>query len=179
MKFYDYLTENSEYIIYCDMDGVIVDFISGANLVAKKSKFSKNWIELANRNQKLAWSIINEHGSDFWANLSWEKNGRKLWNEVEKYNPIILSAYPYTIEDPTVKTDAIKGKKEWIDKHIGNDAAGNAIICARDEKVMFAEDNAILIDDMEKNVKEWQQAGGIGILHKSYRSTMKKLLDIL
>lgn len=179
MKFYDYLVENIDYTLYVDMDGVIVDFISGANKIAKENEYGRNWVELANRNQKLAWGIINKHGSDFWLNLDWEKDGKKLWKDIEKYNPIILSAYPYTIEDPTVKTDAIKGKRDWIDKHIGNEAAANAIICSRDEKAMFADSNAILIDDMQKNIQEWQQAGGIGILHKNYRKTIKKLQEFI
>ena len=179
MRLYNYLTENIDYKIYCDMDGVIVDFITGANKIAKAHKFSRKWEELANRNANLAWDIINEKGSDFWARLGWEKNGKKLWSYIEKYNPVILSAYPYNIENPDVKNNAIIGKKAWIEKHIGNEASAQAIICARKEKILFAEENAILIDDMEKNIKEWKQAGGIGILHKSYRSTIKRLQELL
>lgn len=179
MKFYDYLVKNSDSIMYCDMDGVLVDFISGANKVAKDNNFSEEWVELANKSQDFAWKIINELGSDFWMNLDWEKDGKKLWNKIKKYNPIILSAYPYSIEDPTVKTDAIIGKKDWIAKNIGDNDASKAIICSRDEKAMFAESNAILIDDMEKNIKEWQEAGGVGVLHKSYGSTLNKLQELL
>ncbi|MFW6047538.1 MAG: hypothetical protein ACOCP4_07135 [Candidatus Woesearchaeota archaeon] len=42
---------------------------------------------------------------------------------------------------------------------------------------MFANENSILIDDMEKNIKEWVSGGGIGILHRSYRKTIKELED--
>lgn len=179
MRLYNYLHEKSGYKLYCDMDGVLVDFIAGADEVATENNYNSGWIDLANKSQKEAWSIINEKGADFWANLEWEMYGKRLWSNIKKYNPIILSAYPYTIEDPTVKTDAIIGKKAWIEKNIGNIAASEAIICSRDEKAMFAESNAILIDDMDKNIKEWQQAGGVGILYKSLPETMKKIEKII
>ena len=43
----------------------------------------------------------------------------------------------------------------------------------------FAKDdngNAnLLIDDYEKNVQEWERAGGIGILHKNGPNTIREL----
>lgn len=175
MKFYNYLVENNEYQLYVDMDGVITDFISSADKVARENGYSRKWAELADRNPNFAWKLINEKGSEFWKNLDWERNGKKLWSYIEKYNPIILSAYPWDIKDVSVKTEAIIGKKEWINKNIGLDYANTAIICARDEKQMFANEGSILIDDMKENIKEWTSAGGAGILHKSYRKTIRDL----
>ena len=60
------------------------------------------------------------------------------------------------------------------------------------KKYQYVEDNLfvpkdkqdykrILIDDTPKKIIEWKAAGGIGILHKSYRQTVKELkkLDII
>ena len=39
----------------------------------------------------------------------------------------------------------------------------------------YATPNTILIDDMEKNIKAWVDAGGIGILHTSAADSIKQL----
>lgn len=175
----EYLLEKNEMELFCDMDGVIVHFIDGANKVSELNGYGNNWEKLAKKDLKTAWKIINEVGSDFWTNLNWMKDGKNLWKSIKKYNPTILSAYPYSTEDPKVKYDAIIGKKKWLGKNINSDIENKAIICARNEKVKFANKNHILIDDSEKNIKEWERAGGIGILHKSTNSTVKKLKNIM
>jgi hypothetical protein len=42
-------------------------------------------------------------------------------------------------------------------------------------KQKYAALNGILIDDYEKNIAQWREAGGIGILHKNARETIKQL----
>ncbi|MFW6046461.1 MAG: hypothetical protein ACOCP4_01575 [Candidatus Woesearchaeota archaeon] len=179
-KFHNYLRLNRKHPkVYCDMDGVLVDFLKGANRVTKENGLGDNWLDVINDDNELAWKIINKEGEGFWANLDWLENGRKLWANINYYSPVILSAYPYSTENVQVKIDGIMGKKEWIKKHIGEEYSRTAIICAREDKNMFADENSILIDDMEKNIKEWKRFGGIGILYKSYEKTMEELNEIL
>ena len=37
------------------------------------------------------------------------------------------------------------------------------------------KENAILIDDFASNIKRWEAAGGIGILHKNANDTIQQL----
>jgi hypothetical protein len=41
--------------------------------------------------------------------------------------------------------------------------------------MLFANEDKILIDDMEQTIKEWKNAGGIGILHTSAADTISQL----
>lgn len=168
-----------QYKLYCDMDGVLVDFLGGADEVASKNHYDERWLDIAKRSQIEAWDILSRKGPDFWADLDWEIYGKKLWNSIKEYDPVILSAYPYSIEDPTIKTDAVIGKREWINRNIGSYFASTAVICSMDEKSLFADENSILIDDFIWLINEWEKAGGIGVLHKSFPETMNELQELV
>ena len=46
-------------------------------------------------------------------------------------------------------------------------------------KAAFAHKKAVLIDDRDKNIDCWVEAGGIGILHTTADNTIKQLNDII
>jgi len=67
--------------------------------------------------------------------------------------------------------DAIsKQKMIWLQKHgitfTPNFVAGKRL------KQQFASPDKILIDDMESVINQWNDAGGIGILHKDWNTTI-------
>ena len=45
-------------------------------------------------------------------------------------------------------------------------------------KSNYAKENAILIDDFASNIKRWEAAGGIGILHKNANDTIQQLKQL-
>ena len=45
----------------------------------------------------------------------------------------------------------------------------------RENKPDYASPTSILIDDYPKNIKEWENKGGIGIVHKSAEQTLRAL----
>jgi hypothetical protein len=49
------------------------------------------------------------------------------------------------------------------------------LLYPRAQKQIFAAEGKILIDDMEQTIREWKNAGGIGILHTSAANTIKEL----
>jgi hypothetical protein len=52
-------------------------------------------------------------------------------------------------------------------------------IVFREEKPRFCTGkNCILIDDMEKNIKEWNGMGGTGILNVNAEDTMNRLKEL-
>jgi len=150
-----------QYKVYCDMDGVLVDFERGYNdLTGKKTPGVDSTY-----NKDDFWSAITKAGAKFWAELNWMSDGQQLWGYIKQYNPELLTA-------PSREESSRIGKLAWVDKNIPNTPV--VFKQAKDKKDL-AEPNAILIDDRKDNIQQWIDAGGIGIRHTSTESTIKQL----
>jgi hypothetical protein len=150
--------------IYCDMDGVLCDFIKGANAAVN------GLFVTAERGTR--WDKIAEKGAKFWADLEWMPDSKKLYQFIARYNPKILSAY-----SPKMASGSKKGKMQWLQKNTRIKRSDINLVL-RDQKRKFAQTNDkpnILIDDYIKNVREWESAGGIGITHINVRKTISEL----
>lgn len=145
------------------MDGVLTDFDKQlADLLKKPLK--RNW-DFGNK--RSVWDKIDDAGKEFWSEMSWMPNGKKLWNSVKRYKPTILTA---PSKDPSSKS----GKKIWLAEHLPN-----IPYIIESKKYKYADNDSILIDDREKNIKNWKRAGGIAIHHKDLRDTLKRLKKIM
>jgi len=149
--------------IYLDMDGCLTDF-------------SKQLADLLDRpldrdwdfgNDPKIWKKIDEAGKDFWATMPWMPDGRNLWNDLKKHSPVILTS-------PSEHSSSIQGKKEWL-----RDNLGSVPYIIEEKKEKYAEPGSVLIDDREKSIKKWEDAGGVGILHKKAVETLKEIKGIL
>jgi phosphoglycolate phosphatase-like HAD superfamily hydrolase len=149
------------YIIYCDMDGVLVDFEKGYyDLTGTSTKqFPKG--------DNSFWQPISAAGAEFWANLPWMPDGKELWNYIKKYKPNILSS---PSQDPSSKV----GKEAWLKMNLQG-GYKKAYFYSRANKQLFSDKNRILIDDLPNTINEWNAKGGIGILHTSAANTIKEL----
>jgi hypothetical protein len=69
--------------IFCDLDGVLVDFDAGVVKLCGKppSQISSG----------LLWSSIAKAGSSFFTDLPWCADGLELWNAIRPYRPTILT----------------------------------------------------------------------------------------
>lgn len=148
------------YRIYCDMDGVLVDFEKGYRELT--GTYSKN-----HPDNKSFWQPISDAGASFWANLDWMPDGEELWRYIKKYKPNILSA---PSQDPSSRV----GKEAWVKINLKNNY-NKLYLYSRANKKLFAGENRILIDDMQQTIDEWNAAGGIGIHHTSAANTIKEL----
>ena len=152
--------------IYCDMDGVLCDFV-----LAAKRATGQNWLGFRSGQD---WDSIKKT-KNFWSAMPWTGDGRRLWNFIKKYQPHILSAY--SIEDP----NCIPGKRRWLKSNLGYTQNSMINIVRRREKRNFAMDGrrpAILIDDYPKNISDFKSAGGIGIIHSNTQTTISQLRKI-
>ena len=150
-----------DYKIYCDMDGVLVDFDKGYyNLTGTEASFDTD--------PKQFWDPITKAGAAFWIKLPWMPDGKQLWNYIKQYNPDLLSA-------PSREESSKMGKRIWVKREL---PGAKLILRSADRKQEFATPNSILIDDRADNIQRWKDAGGIGIVHTSAADTIQQLKDL-
>lgn len=160
-----------KYIIFCDMDGVLVDFDKGyEELTGKHTKHHD--IQDKNNFWRLLDLSLKKKGLteyDYWVNLPWMPDGKTLWSFIAPYKPYILTAPSL---DPGSKT----AKREWVAKELPE--AKNVYFKKAQLKPEFSGKNRILIDDREDTIDGWIARGGIGIHHTSAANTIKQLKDL-
>ena len=153
--------------IYCDMDGVLCDFKKHAEKTTGVS--IAKWSTLSKAEK---WGPIKEDRY-FWSTMPWMAGGKQLWNFISMYRPHILSAYVEESFDP----NCIPGKRAWLRKNVGMQNPQKVNLVKRREKKLFAKRGkpAILIDDYEKNIRDFTMSGGIGIHHTNTSKTIRQL----
>ena len=153
--------EKADYKVYCDMDGVIVDFDKGyKELTGTEASFDTPKEEF--------WAPIQKAGAEFWIKLQWMPDGKQLWNYIKPYNPQLLSA-------PSRDESSKIGKFVWVKRNV---PGTKLILRSAERKQEFATPNSILIDDRADNIQRWKDAGGVGILHTSAADTIQQLKDL-
>lgn len=159
-----------KYLIFCDMDGVLVDFDKGyEELTGKNTKHSD--VQDKNDFWRLLDKSLEEKGLteyDYWVNLPWMPDGQTLWGYIKGYNPYILTA-------PSMDPGSKQGKKEWVERL---DGMKKLYFKPAKFKPEYAGKNRILIDDRQDTIDGWNAKGGIGIYHTSAANTIKQLKDL-
>ena len=149
-----------DYKIYCDMDGVLVDFESGYEKLTGidlKGEYRPGVEDF--------WKPIEQAGVKYWASLKWMSDGKQLWGYIKQYTPELLSA-------PSKSESSKIGKYVWVK----NNLPGTKLILRyASRKKELATPESILIDDRQVNIDQWEAAGGIGILHTSADNTIQQL----
>ena len=176
--------DEQEYEIYCDMDGVLVDFELGVieyittalvegRAEELKEKIGRDYIttdDLAGptKNNDIRDYMYKElqHNADFWENLPWMPNGQRLWEVLAPHNPNILTT-------PMGYGSEI-GKQAWIDNNLN--PPPKKVFMSK-EKYLWANNKSILIDDFTKNTIPWEEHDGIALLYKD--SEIEKTLSRL
>jgi hypothetical protein len=157
--------KSTNFQIFSDLDGVLANF---DKRFYDLSGLTPKQYEEKNGTEKF-WNFIdNEIGVRFWVGIPWMPDGEQLWDYIKKYKPTLLSA-------PSRNNESRLGKRLWVKKYI---PGTKLILASRQNKQDYAKPNAILIDDRPDTITEWENRGGIGILHKSAEETISKLKEL-
>ena len=169
-SFKEFLEEEKKksYQIYCDMDGVLVDFIDG---IQQELNISR---EPTQKEITTFLSTLYGSSKEFWSELDWMSDGKRLWDTLKDLNTEILTACP---DNCKLQPSVIRGKKMWCKSNLKISSGVN--VTTRKGKLKFVGPKNILIDDFIKNVNDWKAKGGIGIHHRTARATLVELKDIL
>lgn len=171
MDFKSYmLTEGKEAHVFCDMDGVLVDWEK-----AFKEYVGKDIDDIP---KKESHDICRDLPVEWWINLQWLPDGKELWNYINKNFQNV-----YILSSPTKdkESKSVKGKWKWLENNnIVNEIGRENIFITPDKYKYVREDGiSILIDDTPKKINSWIDAKGIGILHKSTADTISQLKQYL
>jgi len=166
--------------VYVDLDGVLCDFVSGVKHMFETvlptetvDNFETRFEDSKEYRSKM-WSACSNYqqlGNELWYECPLMDDAMELWEYLIPHSPQILSA----TGDP--KYRAGHQKQRWVAEKLGDEVIVNLTRKAS-EKAQYASRRAILIDDKEKAIKPWRDAGGIGILHTSARDSILQLQDL-
>lgn len=156
--------------IFCDLDGVLVNFRAGVENLGPGPAAGLD-MNAPVKVKDGMYRAIEKAGPEFWSGLTWTDDGKQLWEALKPYNPTILSSPGQTGQ---FVTNAEQGKKTWLDREIPG-----VTYHFYNNKFEFAERDAVLIDDMKDNVDAWIHCGGEGILHKDAQSTLQALSQLM
>ncbi|KAL3764748.1 hypothetical protein ACHAW5_011299 [Stephanodiscus triporus] len=187
-------SSSSAYKIFCDLDGVLVDFEAGVRgLFGGRSPD-----ELPN--QSAMWAAIGR-ADRFYATLPWTEDGRALWHELKKHptTPDILTGVPRTTKsrsekyawcvrelggetgDLEINHVDMAGKKSAHELVSGRrkdkDGVVNVITCWSKNKHRESRRNHVLIDDRLSLREAWEEGGGIFIHHTNTERTLIALRE--
>ena len=159
--------------VYCDIDGVLADFSGG---VLRAFGLPENLLQnIVDKNGgRIPWTWFPEVGlqldqvndictSDFWAGLDWMPDGKEILELIEDefgYDNI------YLLTTPMPNVGSYDGKIRWVQNHIPRFL--NRTIITQAPKYIFANDNAILIDDRDENIEAFRQ-------HKGHASLVSRI----
>jgi hypothetical protein len=166
--------KSADMTIMLDMDGVLCTFEEDFNQLT--GKHPDDYEEEVG--EKKYWNFILDQGSYFWENLNPTKD-MEILKEYVFSNFLRIGILSSSCRKVHGSNVVKQGKLKWLKRHgfLNKIPNSNIIIVdsARDKK-KYAWGNKILVDDYDRNVKEWIGAGGIGIHHTSARDTIKQLL---
>lgn len=149
--------------IYVDLDGVLADFDSSAEVQLGTDNIYK--YEFIWGPEKF-WTEMNKD-PDFFRYLGQKEDARKLWEAIEHLDPVILTALPKTNGE---RVD--KQKRAWV----GENFPGTEVItCVTKDKPKHCNPGDILIDDRAVNRDAWMKAGGIYLVHTTADRTIAAL----
>jgi hypothetical protein len=176
--------------IFCDLDGVLVDFERGVLKLTGRPPY------------KGMWPRVHQQDLHFYRDLEWTADGNELWEAIWPLRPNILTG---VTTGSTVKRDKFEWCKRELcvevnwrdmaapgkthqrvenekDKDDENDRSLCTVItCWSANKHLECRDGDILIDDRPDGhdlQENWEDAGGIFIHHVSTEQTLRELREL-
>lgn len=151
--------------LFLDLDGVMADF--DAHFPAVFGLDHKSMADDA------MWERINGHPSYF-LDMPPCAGALDFWLSVEDLDPIVLTACPRTN-----CANAARQKRQWVRKHLSGEMLVLPVLGGHNKPLFMHQTGDILIDDYAMNIAVWQKAGGFGILHRDFTTTMSALIGAM
>ena len=162
--------------IYFDMDGVLADFERGVKELCHLTPPDQNAKKHKPGEDDEMWERIKEIG-DFYNRLELMPGAKEMFDLVYgKYQDRceILTGIP---KEKRGIVTAGEDKIKWVKRLLSEEVKVNIVF--REEKPQYCSGpDCILIDDMEKNIKEWEACRGTGIQNINAYATIRRLMEL-
>ncbi|MBQ3792349.1 MAG: hypothetical protein II797_04510 [Clostridia bacterium] len=160
--------------IYFDMDGVLADFNRGVSELCGLAPVDQE--KHGPEEEEKMWDAIRQTDR-FYDRLEPVEGSIRLFLDLrEKYGKDveILTGIPKPRRNiPTAGED----KVSWVRRYLSPDVKVRLVL-RKEKKYCVEGGNSYLIDDYRKNIREWEEAGGTGILFTSAEETREKLKEL-
>lgn len=175
----------TRYRVYCDLDGVLVDFAAGIrHLYPHHSHAIVCSQSVDALHRPTMWERVSAHG-DFFGSLPWLPQGQRLWQALQPLQPDILTGVPGSVQGSS------RQKFRWCQRELGvavqhvdqsslphalvspaaRQAVCRVITCWSARKHVQSGPNAVLIDDRIDLKAAWEAKGGIFVHHTGCADT--------
>lgn len=152
------------WTIFLDMDGVLVDFVGGAHrehgrqnaYVMDPNEHRWNIEEIWGITTKQFWNPLKRKG--FWLELDKTPEADQI---VELAIRTVGVRNVAICTSPSLDANCVPEKREWVKKYYPQ--LVNSMIFAHNKYFLAAKER-ILIDDRDRNINDWEEYGGHGIL---------------
>ncbi len=157
--------------IYFDMDGVLADFDRGVRELCGMEAQDQGMRSPAM--DDLMWEEIKKI-DHFYDRLDLMPGAKEMFDAVYGVYGDRCEILTGIRKEKRGIVTAAEDKISWMKRILSDKVKVN--ICYRAEKIdRCTGPETVLIDDLKKNIDEWQEAGGTGILHVSAEETMKEM----
>ena len=164
--------KDNDIVVYFDADGVLADFRGRCD------EFGIKYNPMGVYDEKVDIKMWDEIRKDdhFYLHLKPVEGSVDLFKNLSKdYRCEVLTAIP---KEKWNIPNAGQDKIDWCKKYLGEDVKVN--LCYRREKQNYVKGrNTILVDDLFKNIQEWERQGGCGILFTTAKDFDRTLIDII
>lgn len=162
--------------IYFDMDGVLADFERGVRELCGIEPPDQNAKNHKPGEDDEMWERI-KNTANFYDHLELMPGAKEMFDALyEKYGDKveILTGIPKPKRG--IET-AGEDKTKWTHRLLSPDIKVNIVF--REEKPQYCTGKGcILIDDMERNIRDWNEMGGTGIQNLSAEQTIATLKEM-
>lgn len=164
-----------DYKIYFDMDGVLADFERGVRELCGVIPPDQDEAFVSGSDEEM-WAGIRSI-PHFFDRLEPMPGAKSLFDRLYAQHGDhveILTGIPKPKRNiPTAGED----KTKWVHRLLSEDVKVNIVL--RAEKPQYVRGRSdYLIDDMAKNIAEWEAAGGTGIRYQDAKNTVQKLIEL-
>ncbi len=162
-----------EWKVFLDMDGVLADFDRGVKELCGLP-IRKQEIEDKAADERM-WQRIRET-EHFYDRLELMEDAERMFRLLEGQYGVhceILTGIP---KKKRGIITAGEDKINWIRRKLSKDIPVN-VVYKEEKKNYCTGEECILIDDLARNIEEWEANGGTGILFTSVDDTIKALRE--
>lgn len=161
-------------IIYFDMDGVLADFDRGVSELLGLEPIDQG--NHTAEQDEVMFAKMRECGHFYGKLEPFEDAVKLFWDVFAKYGDRcrILTGIPR----PSRGIDsAAEDKRDWVHRHLPEGVIVNAVLRVEKPKFVTGK-NDYLIDDFTRNISEWENAGGTGILCRNAGEVRSRLIEM-